>query len=201
MTGLLVLALVQTVAPAGPIVLDDFDHPEAWSAHPADGVGLTLAADRGRTGAALRLDFSFSGGGYAIARRATAIDLPANYAFSFWIRGEAKPNTLEFKLIDRSGDNVWWYTEPDRVFDGAWHRIVVRKRQIRFAWGPAGGGDLAHVAAIELVITAGQGGGSGRVWFDDLTLTPMSETGPYNLTPRVTASSSVPGHPAAALLD
>ncbi|HEV8195575.1 MAG TPA: discoidin domain-containing protein, partial [Gemmatimonadales bacterium] len=141
------------------------------------------------------------GGGYAIARRATAIDLPANYAFSFWIRGEAKPNTLEFKLIDRSGDNVWWYTEPDRVFDGAWHRIVVRKRQIRFAWGPAGGGDLVHVAAIELVITAGRGGGAGRVWFDDLTLTPMSETGPYDLTPRVTASSAVPGHPAAALLD
>jgi len=201
MTGLLLLALAQASIPAAPILVDGFERAEAWSAHPADGVRLTLAGDRGRTGRALRLDFAFSGGGYAIARRATAIDLPANYAFSFWIRGEAKPNTLEFKLIDRSGENVWWYTEPDRVFDGAWHRIVVRKRQVRFAWGPKGGGDLDHVAAIELVITAGRGGGSGRIWFDDLTLTESPAAGPYQLTPRVTATSALPGHPASALLD
>lgn len=200
MTGLL-LALAQAVAPAGPILVDNFERPEAWSAHPADGVRLSLAGERGRTGRALRLDFAFSGGGYAIARRATDLALPANYAFSFWIKGESKPNTLEFKLIDRSGENVWWYTEPDRVFDGAWHRIVVRKRQVRFAWGPKGGGDLDHVAAIELVITAGRGGGSGRIWFDDLTLTPMPDSRPYDLVPRVTATSALPGHPASALLD
>jgi hypothetical protein len=201
MTGLLLLVLTQAAASAGPVLVDDFERAEAWSAHPADGVRLTLAGDRGKTGRALRLDFAFSGGGYAIARRATAIDLPANYAFSFWIKGEAKPNTLEFKLIDRSGDNVWWYTEPDRVFDGAWHRVVVRKRQVRFAWGPKGGGDLDHVAAIELVITAGRGGGSGRIWFDDLALTPTPESGPYDLTPRVTATSSLASHPPSAVLD
>ena len=202
MTGLLLLALAQVVVPAAPILLDDFAHPEAWSAHPADGVRLTLAGDRGPTGQALRLDYSFvSGGGYAIARRATAIDLPPNYAFSFWIKGAARPNTLEFKLIDRSGDNVWWYTEPDRFFDGAWHRIIVRKRQIRFAWGPLGGGTLDHVAAIELVITAGRGGGSGRIWFGQLTLTPMPDPGPYDLAPKVTATSSVAGHAPSALLD
>ncbi|HEU5218547.1 MAG TPA: discoidin domain-containing protein [Gemmatimonadales bacterium] len=201
MNGLVLLALVQAAGPPAPTLLDGFEHAETWTAHPADGVGLRLSGDRGRVGRALRLDFSFTGGGYAIARRSVSLDLPANYAFSFWIRGEAKPNTLEFKLIDRSGDNVWWYTEPDRVFDGAWHRITIRKRQVRFAWGPRGGGDLDHVAALELVITAGRGGGAGRVWLDELTLTPRPEAGPYELTPRVTASSALVAHAAAAILD
>jgi hypothetical protein len=150
----------------------------------------------------MRLDFAFtSGGGYAIAHRAVAIDLPANYAFSFWIRGAASPNTLEFKLIDASGDNVWWYTERDRTFDGQWHQVTVRRRQIAFAWGPAGGGEIHHVAALELVITAGRGGGSGQVWFDDLTLAPLPQFSAYDLHPAITASSSLAGHGAKAGLD
>lgn len=195
------LALLQAAA-GGPVLVDGFERIERWSAHPADGVELRLAGDRGRTGRALRMDFSFTaGGGYAIARRTAALPLPANYTWSFWIRGEARPNTLEFKLVDRSGDNVWWYTERDRVFDGAWHRITIRKRQIAFAWGPRGGGVLDTVAAIELVITAGQGGGSGRIWLDDLTLTAAPDLGPYTLTPRITASSARAGHPPRMLLD
>jgi len=77
MTGLLLLVLTQAAVSAGPVLVDDFERAETWSAHPADGVRLTLAGDRGKTGRALRLDFAFSGGGYAIARRATAIELPA----------------------------------------------------------------------------------------------------------------------------
>ena len=195
------LALLQAAA-GGPLLVDGFERVEPWSAHPADGVELRLATDRGRTGRALRMDFAFTaGGGYAIARRSAAIPLPANYAWSFWIRGEAKPNTLEFKLVDRSGENVWWYTERDRVFDGSWQRITIRKRQISFAWGPRGGGALDTVAAIELVVTAGRGGGSGRIWLDDLTLTPATDLGPYDLTPRVTATASRAGYPPGALLD
>jgi hypothetical protein len=201
MNGIL-FALLQAAAPGSPVLLDGFERIDLWSAHPADGVELSLASDRGRTGRALRMDFSFtSGGGYAIARRSTAIPLPSNYAFSFWIKGEAPPNTLEFKLVDRSGENVWWYTERDRVFDGAWHRITIRRRQITFAWGPRGGGTPDTVAALEFVVTAGRGGGAGRVWLDDLTLTSLPDLGPYDLTPRVTATSARPGRPPAALLD
>ena len=101
---------------AGARLIDGFERVDRWTAHPAEGVKLAIRSDVGRTGRAMRLDFAFtSGGGYAIAHRAVAIDLPANYAFSFWIRGVASPNTLEFKLIDASGDNVWWYTRagPD----------------------------------------------------------------------------------------
>jgi hypothetical protein len=182
-------------------VVDRFEQIDAWSAHPADGVSLALRSDVGHTGRALRLDFAFPGGGYAIARRAVSLDLPADYVFTFWIRGIAPPNTLEFKLIDQGGENVWWYTERDRVFDGGWHQVTIRRRQIGFAWGPRGGGALDHAAAIELVITAGRGGGKGTVWFDDLILTPLPESGPYTLTPLVRASANRMGHAAALLLD
>jgi hypothetical protein len=185
-----------------PRRLDDFERITAWSAHPADGVRMSLHSDPGRRGRALRLDFAFAaGGGYAIARRALPIDLPANYAFSFWMKGSAPPNTLEFKLIDSTAENVWWYTERDRAFDGGWHRITIRKRQIAFAWGPRGGGELTHLAALELVITAGRGGGSGSVWFDDLELAPLADLGPYSGTPVASADAALTGHGAAALVD
>ncbi len=201
MTAALALALA-ALAQDSARVIDAFERLDAWSAHPADGVELAIRSDRGRAGRAMRLDFAFrAGAGYAIARRRTAIDLPANYALTFWIRGDAPPNTLEFKLVDASGENVWWYTERDRVFDPEWRKVTIRRRQITFAWGPKGGGTLDHAAALELVITAGRGGGAGSVWIDDLRLTPLPETGPYARTPAIRASASRPGHPPGAMLD
>lgn len=184
-----------------PRLLDNFEQLDPWSVHPADGVVASVRGDQGHTGRGLRLDFEFRGGGYAIVRRRLPLDLPPNYAFSFWLKGEAAPNTLEFKLIDTSGDNVWWYTERDRTFDGQWQRITIRRRQVSFAWGPAGGGELRQMAALEFVITAGRGGGRGSVWFDELTFTSLPEVGPYTETPAIRASASITGHPVQALLD
>jgi len=201
---LLLLPLLAGAQPdsLAPRLLDDFEQPGAWSPHPADGVEATLHGDRGHTGRSLRMDFDFhGGGGYAIARRALAIELPPNYAFSFWMRGISAPNTLEFKLSDASGENVWWYTERDRNFDGRWQKITIRRRQISFAWGPLGGGDLRQAAALELVITAGRGGGKGSVWFDDLTLMPLPDLGPYDRTPTATSAASLTRYPAAAAMD
>lgn len=185
-----------------PRLLDGFEQTGDWSPHPADGVTLALHRDRGHTGQALRMDFDFNGGGgYAIARRALRLDLPPNYAFSFWMRGTSAPNTLEFKLIDPSGENVWWYTERDRSFDGHWQKITIRRRQISFAWGPLGGGELRQAAALELVITAGRGGGRGSVWFDDLALTPLPDLGPYDRTPVATSANGLAHYPSAAAID
>ena len=176
----------------GPRLLDGFEQTAPWTAHPADGVRAALRADRGHTGLGLRLDFDFQGGGgYAIARRELPIDLPANYAISFWIRGVAPVNTLEFKLIDSTGENVWWYTERDRAFTAGWQRVTIRRRQLAFAWGPAGGGELRHARWLELVVTAGKGGGKGSVWFDDLVLTPLANLGPYDRAPEARASRAV----------
>jgi hypothetical protein len=163
--------LILFAASASAQVIDNFDGPLSWQAHPSDGVALTIAHDaRGYRGSSMRLDFDFQGhAGYAIARKMVSIDLPADYEFSFWIRGRRPPNNLEFKLIDSSGDNVWWVNQPNFEFPSKWTRLVLKKRHIQFAWGPAGGGEPHHIAAIEIVVTAGHGG-KGSVWVDELRL-------------------------------
>ncbi|MFH1679278.1 MAG: coagulation factor 5/8 type domain-containing protein, partial [Candidatus Eisenbacteria bacterium] len=128
-----------------PAVLDDFEDVGAWSAYAADGVevGIRKDAALGRPGSALRIDFGFKkGSGYGVVRREfdPPVDLPENYAFSFELRGEAPANHLEFKLIDESGENVWWSVRRDFAFPVAWETVRVKKRQITFAWGPRGGG-------------------------------------------------------------
>jgi hypothetical protein len=141
----------------------------AWSPHPSDGVQMHLA----REGDANRLDFDFHGhGGYAIARRVAPLDLPPNYQIVFRIRGEAPPENLELKLIDASGDNVWWLNRRDFVFPRDWTTLTTKKRQIAFAWGPRGGGEIERAAALEIVVTAGSGG-RGTVWFTDPVVEPL----------------------------
>jgi hypothetical protein len=182
-------------------VLDDFEAIAAWSSVPSDGVSLALAADSGHSGRAMRMEVDFhGGGGYAVAHRALPIDFPANYDISFWIRGTVPPNNLEFKLIDATGDNVWWVNRRDFVYPSGWTRVVIRKRQISFAWGPLGGGELKHSAALELAVTAGSGG-RGSVWIDDLRLTPRRSAGTYAGTPSFTASSQDAARPAASTMD
>ncbi|HEU5211105.1 MAG TPA: discoidin domain-containing protein [Longimicrobiales bacterium] len=183
-------------------VLDDFETIEAWQPAPASGVRLDLSQDAGRQGgSALRIDFDFQGsGGWAALRRDLPVRLPENYELSFWLRADAPDNTLEFKLIDESGDNVWWVNRPRFQFAGDWRRVSFRRRHVTFAWGPAGGGEIRDVAAIELAITAGPGG-AGTVWIDDFTLTPLDPVLPYDLTPSVTASTTARGTSPDAVLD
>jgi hypothetical protein len=152
-------------------LVDNFDARVDWQPHPSDGVSLTITQDSaGHSLAAMRLDFDFHGrAGYAIAHKNVSIDLPADYQFSFWIRGNAQPNNLEFKLIDASGDNVWWVNQRNFVFPKEWTRVVLKKRHFEFAWGPQGGGEPKHIAAIEIVVTAGTGG-AGMMLIDDLAL-------------------------------
>ena len=184
-----------------PTVLDPFESVNAWRAQPSDGVSLRISSDSGVRGRAMRLDFDFQGrGGHAVARRAFNFVVPANYEFSFQIRGDAPPNTLEFKLVDPSGDNVWWSNQPGFEFPRRWTEIVRKKRHIAFAWGPKGGGDLTRVAAIEIAITAGTGG-KGTVWIDELVLRPREPDRPYALTPNVRTSSESAGFEARHALD
>jgi hypothetical protein len=168
-----------TATPSAMIV-DDFEDAGRWTAHPADGVELRIGSDTGSEGSALRLDFHFTtGSGYAVVRRDLALELPENYAFSFRIRGDAPANHLEFKLVDSTGTNVWWSVRRDTEFPADWETITIKKRHISFAWGPQGGGEIQHVAAIELAITAGRGG-TGTVWIDELEL---QERPPPDATP------------------
>ncbi|HJQ40724.1 MAG TPA: hypothetical protein VKB93_26600 [Thermoanaerobaculia bacterium] len=137
---------------------------QKWTAHPAHGVEMHLS----REGEVNRLDFDFHGhGGYAIARRDVELDLPPNYQFTFRVRGETETQTLEFKLV--RGDDVWWINRLDFAFPREWQTLTTKKRQISFAWGPSGGGELRHINAMEVVVTASSGG-KGTVWFTDPVL-------------------------------
>ena len=190
---------------AGPtgdvVVLDDFEDVSRWKAVPSDGVSLALAADAGFRGRALRMDFDFQGrSGWAAARRNVPLEMPDNWEFSFRIRADAPVNNLEFKLLDASGENVWWVNRRNFEFPRDWQKVTIKKRHVEFAWGPSGGGELRKVASIELTVTAGTGG-KGSVWVDELTFTELPPAKPYARTPSVSASSSMPGHEPGRVLD
>ncbi|HTG33527.1 MAG TPA: discoidin domain-containing protein [Thermoanaerobaculia bacterium] len=180
----LLLLLAASPLAAQTRTLDDFAAITRWTAAPSDGVRLDLAQDQG----ALRLDFDFNGGaGYAVARRPLPLDLPANWEISFRLRADAPVNNLEFKLIDPAGENVWWMNRRGFEFPRDWRTLKIKKRQLEFAWGPAGGGEMKQVAALEIAITAGTGG-KGSVWIDDLKFTELPPAHPYTRTPAIATS-------------
>jgi hypothetical protein len=205
---------VPTIVPASPvvvapaaaaapiIVLDQFDSVTQWTTAPAEGVEVSVHQDaNGVHGSAMRVDFDFHGhGGYAVIHRALNLTLPQNYEFSFAIKGEAPTNTLEFKLIDSTGENVWWSNNPNFQFPKDWQVITRKKRQISFAWGPTNDKELKKFAAIEIAITAGSGG-KGSIWLDDLVVTPLGPETRFYPAPSISASSQLPGYEITRAID
>jgi hypothetical protein len=185
-----------------PGLLDGFEAPAPWQVGVSDGVRASLRTAAGYDVQELCVDFDFAGvAGYASARRAMPIDFPANYAFTFYMRGEAPVNSLEIKFIDASGDNVWWMHRRDFAWPQDWQQVTMKKRHIEFAWGPTAERVLTRSAAIEFVISAGSGGGSGSVCFDQLRLQELPPPPPSYPPVMLQASSEQPGAAAAAALD
>ncbi|MGZ3374711.1 MAG: discoidin domain-containing protein [Gemmatimonadaceae bacterium] len=200
-------AVVAPTPPAQPvaattIVVDTFDSVTQWTATPADGVEISVHPDsNGVHGHAMRVDFDFHGhGGYGVIHRAFNLALPPNYEISFAIKGNAPTNTLELKLIDATGENVWWSNNPNFVFPKDWKTITRKKRQISFAWGPTNDKDLKQFAAIELAITAGSGG-KGSIWLDDLVVTPLEPDTRFFPAPLTIASSQAAGYEVGRVAD
>ncbi len=200
-------ALLATLAPAllalgasgPPAALTD---PAAWEAAPAEGVELHLAATTGPAGGpALRLDWDFHGhGGWAAARHPLDLVLPPSWELRFALRGSGPANKLEVKLIDPSGENVWWHVRPAAGWPEDWTPVRIRKRQVSFAWGPVGGGEPERLGALELAVTAGDGG-RGSLEIAGLELVPTEPPRPPAGPPTAAASSAAAGHPAVAALD
>lgn len=171
-------------------LIDGFESTSPWSVIASDGVTLDLSIEPGRTGQCARLDYDFTrGSGYSIIRRQIAIPLPPNYRFSYAIRGEGPSNTFEFKLVDSTGDNVWWLNSRNVSFPRDWQTVTVPRRKISFAWGPSAGAPLETAQHIEMVITSFNGG-RGTVWLDDLRFEPLPEARPYTGTPTVAVIGS-----------
>jgi len=183
MRSRLAILVLLLAAAASAAVIDDLDDVSKWTAAPSDGVALNLVPD----GGAMRMDFDFRGhGGWAAARRNVNIELPANYRFSFRLRGETPPNTLEIKFIDPSGENVWWMRRVAWEFPRDWAEVVADKRNIEFAWGPSQNHVPTKIGAIEVTVTAAAGG-KGSVWLDRISFDelPVDASSPI-----VSASSS-----------
>lgn len=202
--GLVVLSLCLTLAGtawAEERVLDDFSDLTPWTASASPGATAEIARDTGEDGSqAMRLDFDLGLGGFVIVRRAIALPLPANYQFSFRVRGSGPPNSLELKLVDPKTDDVWWAIERDFEPPADWQRFVVRQSRLKYAWGSSGGKPLARVGFLEIALSAGKGG-KGSLWIDDLRFAPRPSRPPRPAKPEVSASTSAPEHPPEAALD
>ncbi|MEP6620233.1 MAG: discoidin domain-containing protein [bacterium] len=194
-------ARAQLVKPAPPVSLVTFDDTTGWRAIPSDGVRLALHPDSGVVGRAMRFDFDYQGhAGYAIARHAFVLPaLPAHWAMTLHVRGDARPNTIEIKFVDASGLNVWWMRRVALPVSREWQVLRFRPSDLSFAWGPLGKGPPRSIAAIEIAITAASGG-NGWISLDDLTLVPLPMPVADSTRPSVSASTSAAGHAPASML-
>ncbi len=174
---------------------------QGWSTSAAPGSSGRLAVESGRSVPALRFDFELVGpGAWVIARREVSAALPSNFVATLRLRGVAPPNHLQVKLVDPDGANVWWWRRREQVFPRTASQIVLRLAGLEFAWGPASGGVPGHVGAVEVAVAAGQGG-SGTLWIEDLRIEPREPAAGTPRPCRVWASSSVPGHEPARVIE
>ncbi|MFT4246826.1 MAG: discoidin domain-containing protein [Pseudomonas sp.] len=163
-------------------VLDGFNDVAAWKLVVSNQVSGSLRqVSVPGGGKALCLDYDFNGvSGYVGIRRALPVQYPQNYQIAFNVRGDSPSNDLQFKLIDASGDNVWWVNRPGFAFPKNWTTVSYRKRHIDKAWGPSPDKELRSSAAVEFTIY-NKVGGKGTVCFDRLAMTalPPPDESPY----------------------
>ena len=163
----------------------------------APGVPPRAVEDGGgapRAGAASRLRLSGQGAA-GRPRAATRFDLPDNWEIDLRHPGEGGANDLEVKLVDASGDNVWWAVRREFVPPAGWTPVRLKKRHFSFAWGPAAEETSRHAAAIEVAVTA-RAGGRGWIAIEALRLTAL----PVRAVPRggLRGRAPLPRAPAAA---
>jgi len=173
-------------------ILDHFDDPTPWRVVTSNQVSGSLRAIDGVEGRALCLDYDFNGvSGYAGIQRDLAIEYPENYRFSFRLRGDSPDNDLQFKLVDASGDNVWWVNRPKYDFPRQWTEVRYKRRHIDKAWGPDPDRVLRRSAKLEFTIY-NHVGGRGSVCFDALALEtlPAEDDSPLAATALATAGDA-----------
>lgn len=196
----LFLLFINTCYYAQTKIVDDFESIDDWEIVSSEGVSIQLSQSEGVSGNAIKLDFNFiSGAGYGGFQKTFPLDLPENFQFSFYIRADAPSNNLEFKLIDESGDNVWWRNQVNFEFPKQWKKITIKKRNIEFAWGPAQDKNLKKTHKLQFMI-ASFNGGKGSVYFDNFRFEPLE--GAADTLPAIrNIEVSTNMHDAAKLFD
>jgi hypothetical protein len=193
-----VVCLAAAMCRAQERVIDSFDSTEPWTVLPSDGVKASLSIVEGTEGKALRLQYDFeAGAGFVVIRRAVPAALRTgpgeHFRFTFQVRGTGPKNNLEFKLVDPSGDNVWWLNQRAYEWPTAWKQERIPNRKISFAWGPVGAGQPnprpGPLGFVEFAIAASEGG-RGSVDFDTLTFEPLAPPEPVMHDPTVILRTS-----------
>jgi hypothetical protein len=170
-------------------ILDDFEDPSHWRVVTSNQVTGSLRSVDGVTGKALCLDYDFNGvSGYAAIQRDLVIDYPQNYRFDFQLRGDSPDNDLQFKLVDASGDNVWWVNRPKYEFPEQWTPVRYKQRHIDKAWGPSPDRTLRASTKLEYTIYNNVGG-KGSVCFDELTFSELPPADNSLLTAQASATA------------
>ncbi|MFZ2755197.1 MAG: discoidin domain-containing protein [Lysobacteraceae bacterium] len=165
------------------LMLDTFDDPAQWRVIASTQVsGIIRAEDGG-----LCLDYDFNGvSGYVGIQRDLDIEYTDNYRFDFRLRGQSPANDLQFKLIDASGDNVWWVNRPKYAFPREWAPVRYKRRHIGKAWGPGADPVLRESAKLEFTLN-NSAGGKGTVCFDELRFVALP---PDATEPRIASASA-----------
>ena len=154
--------------------LADFTDLQAWTLSATDQVQAELRPAPDRSSAAcVRYDFGRVAGHVALSR-ALPLDFEGNFALGIPARGQGALTALELKLVDASGNNVWWHRRADVAAPAQWTALATKRRHIGFAWGPAADKTLRHTERIELVLVGAQGA-RGELCFDALAMEPLPE--------------------------
>ncbi|MFA7289855.1 MAG: hypothetical protein WC055_13340, partial [Melioribacteraceae bacterium] len=149
-------------------LLDDFGSLDGWSVFGSDGVITKISLVEGVNGKAIKFDYDFTNGsGYGGIRKEFSTNLPENFQFIFNQKAISPNNNFEFKLVDNTGDNVWWQNNINYAFPKDWQKIKIKKRHISFAWGPIADHSLKQLDKIEFTI-ASYSGGKGSMIIDEL---------------------------------
>jgi hypothetical protein len=164
-------AMAAQATPLRVELLDDFRQPTAWKASASDQVRASLRPD---ADGSLCLDYDFAGvSGYAVMRRELPVRWPAHFDLAVRLKSTGAVNDFQFKLVDASGDNVWWVNRPHatgQTLPRALGDIKIRRRHIDFAWGPATDRSLRQTQFVEWVVAAGREGGKGSLCVARLAL-------------------------------
>ncbi|HEY0857155.1 MAG TPA: hypothetical protein VGE16_08865 [Albitalea sp.] len=148
-------------APLRQELLDDFRDTSAWQASASDQVRASLRRD---ADGSLCLDHDFSGvSGYAVMRRALPMRWTENFVLGVRWKGHGATNDVQVKLVDASGDNVWWVNRPNHRLPATLQDVAIKRRHIDFAWGPTTDRRLRDTQFIEFVVAAGREGGKGSL--------------------------------------
>ncbi|MFA6977994.1 MAG: discoidin domain-containing protein [Ignavibacteriaceae bacterium] len=167
------------------ITIDDFGKTQKWKIIASDLVEVSTSTVPGIAGDCLKLDYNFVGGsGYGGIQTHFPVAFPANYEFSFFLKGNSPNNNLEFKLLDAEGTSVWWTIYRDYSFPKDWVKIKIKQRHITKGWGPTTEMKPSRIDKLEFMISSANGG-KGTLYFDSFDFTPLDSVQDNNFTPEV----------------